>query len=209
MKKAVIFIDGNNLYHNLKQMKIKPSNLDFKKLVDFICKIFKCELREVRYYNSIPTMRDGKELYYSHLGFLDNLRKIPKFNIFTRKLQVHSTKELLKEQQELINSMELCNKCKPIVEENLLDAIGNIKKKEKGVDVMLSIDLVEYAIKNKAETLIVFSGDADFVPAMKLAQENKKEVLSISLAKGYSLDLRNNFKFFAIGKNRIMESCLK
>jgi len=209
MKKAGIFIDGNNLYHNLKQIKIKPSNLDFKKLVDFICKLFKCDLQEVRYYNSMPTLRDGKELYYSHLGFLDNLRKIPKFNILTRKLQVHSTKELLKEQQELINSMELCEKCKPIVEENLLDAIGNVKKKEKGIDVMLSVDLVEYAIKNKAETLIVFSGDADFVPAMKLAQENKKEVLSISLAKGYSLDLRNNFKFFAIGKNRIMESCLK
>lgn len=209
MKKSVIFIDGNNLYHNLKQMRIKPSNLDFKKLVEFTCRIFKCDLQEVRYYNSMPTLRDGKELYYSHLGFLDDLRKIPRFTILTRKLQVHSTKELLKEQQDLIKSMELCEKCKPIVEENLLDAIGNVKKKEKGVDVLLSVDLVEYAIKNKAETLIVFSGDADFVPAMKLAQENKAEILSISLAKGYSLDLRNNFKFFAIGKNRIMESCLK
>jgi len=209
MKKAVIFIDGNNLYHNLKQMRIKPSNLNFKKLVDFICRVFKCDLQEVRYYNSMPTLRDGKELYFSHLGFLDDLRKIPKFTILTRKLQVHSTKELLKEQQDLINSMELCERCKPVVEENLLDAIGNVKKKEKGIDVLLSVDLVEYAIKNKAETLIVFSGDADFVPAMKLAQENKAEILSISLAKGYSLDLRNNFKFFAIGKNRIMESCLK
>ncbi|MBD3253023.1 NYN domain-containing protein [Candidatus Pacearchaeota archaeon] len=209
MKKAVIFIDGNNLYHNLKQIRIKPSNLDFKKLAVFICRIFKCDLQEVRYYNSMPTLRDGKELYYSHLGFLDDLRKTPKFTILIRKLQVHSTKELLKEQQDLINSMDLCEKCKPIVKENLLDAIGNVKKKEKGVDVMLSVDLVEYAIKNKAETLIVFSGDADFVPAMKLARENKKEILSISLARGYSLDLRNNFNFFAIGKNRIMESCLK
>jgi len=190
-------------------MRIKPSNLDFRKLVELLCRIFKCDLQEVRYYNSIPTLRDGKELYYSHLGFLDDLRKIPKFTTLTRKLQVHSTKELLKEQQDLINSMELCERCKPVVKENLLDAIGNVKKKEKGVDVLLSVDLVEYAIKNKVETLIIFSGDADFVSAMKLAQENKAEVLSISLAKGYSLDLRNNFKFFAIGKNRIMESCLK
>ena len=44
MKKAIIFIDGNNLYHNIKQMKIKPSNLDFKKLVDFICKHFNLNL---------------------------------------------------------------------------------------------------------------------------------------------------------------------
>ncbi len=209
MKKAVIFIDGNNLYHNLKQMKIKPSNLDFKKLGDFICTQFKCELQEVRYYNSMPTLRDGKELYYAHLGFIDKLKKIPKFTVHTRKLQAHSTKELLKEKQELIDSMDLCKNCGPIVEENFLDVIGNVKKKEKGVDVMLAVDLIEYAIKDKADILILFSGDADFVPAMKLAQKNNKEVLSVSLAKGYSLELRDNFKFCAIGKNRIMDNCLK
>ena len=207
--KVIIFIDGNNLYHNLKQMKIKPSNLDFQKLTNFICTYFKCELKEARYYNSMPTLRDGKDLYFSHLKFIDDLRKIPKFTIHTRKLQVHSTKELLKEKQEIIDSMELCNKCKPIVEQNILDAIGNVKKKEKGVDIMLAVDLVESAIKNKADILIVFSGDADFVPAMKLTQNNNKEVFSVSLAKGYSRELRENFKFFVIGKNMIMENCLK
>jgi uncharacterized LabA/DUF88 family protein len=208
-KKSIMFIDGNNLYHNLKQMKIKPSNLDFQKLTDFICKYFKCNLKEVKYYNSMPTLRDGKDLYFSHLKFIDDLKKIPKFTIHTRKLQVHSSKELLKEKQEIIDSMELCNNCKPIVEQNILDTIGNVKKKEKGVDIMLAVDLVESAIKNRADILIVFSGDADFVPAMKLVQNNNKEVFSVSLAKGYSRELRENFKFFVIGKNLIMENCLK
>jgi uncharacterized LabA/DUF88 family protein len=74
---------------------------------------------------------------------------------------------------------------------------------------MLAVDLVESAIKNRADILIVFSGDADFVPAMKLVQNNNKEVFSVSLAKGYSRELRENFKFFVIGKNLIMENCLK
>ena len=108
-----------SLISNLKQMKIKPSNLDFQKLVNLICQQFNVELKEVRYYNSMPTLRDGKELYFSHLKFIDDLRKIPKFTIHTRKLQVHSTKELLKEKQELIDSMELCKNCKPIVEQNI------------------------------------------------------------------------------------------
>ena len=209
VKEAVIFIDGNNLYHNLKQMKIKPNNLDFSKLVDIICKKLKVSLKEARYYNSMPTLRDGKELYYSHLKFIDNLRKIPKFTIHTRKLQVHSTKELLKEKQELIESMDLCNSCKPVVEENILDAVGNVKKKEKGVDVMLAVDLVEYAIKNKADYLVVFSGDADFIPAMKLAKDNNRKIFSVSLAKGYSRELRDKFDFLVLGKNIIMENCLK
>jgi len=190
-------------------MKIKPSNLDFQKLASLICKEFNVELKEVRYYNSMPILRDGKDLYFSYLKFIDNLRKLPKFTIHTRKLQVHSTKELLKEKQELIDSMDLCDNCKPIVEQNILDTIGNVKKKEKGVDITLAVDLVDFAIKNKTDVLIVFSGDADFTPAMNLAQNNNKEVFSVSLAKGYSRELRENFKFLVLGRNIILENCLK
>ena len=209
MKKAVIFIDGNNLYHNLKQMKIKPSNLDFQKFVNVISKKFSYEVKEVRYYNSMPTIYDGKDIYFSHLKFIDDLRKLPKFQIFTRKLQVHSTKELLKDKQDLIEAMDLCNSCKPIVEENLLGAIGNVKKKEKGVDIMIAIDVVEHALNNKAEAIILVSGDADFIPALELAKNNNVEIKSASLAKGYSRQLRESFDFFAIGRNLIFEQCLK
>jgi uncharacterized LabA/DUF88 family protein len=209
MKKAVIFIDGNNFYHNLKEMKIKPGNIDFKKLGDLISSHFKCKLDEVRYYNSVPTLKDGKVLYYSHLKFIDSLRKISNFTIHTRKLQTHSNKELLKEKKELIDSMDLCDSCRPIVEENILDTISNVKKKEKGIDVLLAVDLVEYAIKEKSDFLIVLSGDADFVPAMNLAKENNGEVFSVSLAKGYSKELREKFKFFVLSKNNLMENCFK
>ncbi len=209
MKEAVIFIDGNNLYHNLKQMRIKPNNLDFEKFTEFICKHFKVLLKEVRYYNSIPTLRDGKELYFSHLKFIDELKKLQKFSVNTRKLQVHSTKELIKEKKELIESMDLCNSCKPIVEQNMLDIIGNVKKKEKGVDVMLAVDLIDYSINKKSNVLILVSGDADFIPALEMAKKNNSEVLSASLAKGYSREVREKFVFFVLGRNIIMENCLK
>jgi uncharacterized LabA/DUF88 family protein len=209
MNQAVIFIDGNNFYHNLRQMKIKPGNIDFTKLVNTICKKLGCQLKEARYYNSTPTLGDGKELYYSHLKFIDGLKNKPKFTVKTRKLQVHSSQELIKEKRELIDSMDLCNSCKPIVEENILGAIGNVKKKEKGIDVMLAIDLVEHAIKKKADYLIILSGDADFVPAMDLAKENNGTVFSVGLAKGYSRELREKFEFYVLGKNNLMENCFK
>jgi uncharacterized LabA/DUF88 family protein len=207
--KAVIFIDGNNFYHNLKQMKIKPSNLNFEKFTKMICNHFNCEIKEVRYYNSIPTIRDGKDVYFSHLKFIDDLRKLPRFKIFTRKLQVHSTKELLKEKQELIDSMDLCDSCKPIVEENLLGVIGNVKKKEKGVDIMIAVDISESAISKNADVLILVSGDADFIPALELARKNNVQVKSVSLAKGYSRQLRDNFEFLIVGRNKIVSELLK
>ncbi len=94
MKTAILFIDGNNLYHNLKNMGIYPGNIDFQKFTDFICRKTSCFLKEVRYYNSMPTIKDGQKLYYSHLKFIDNLKKIPGFTVRTRKLQTHSNKEL-------------------------------------------------------------------------------------------------------------------
>lgn len=209
MIKATLFIDGNNLYHNLKQMKIKPSSLDFQKFVEIIAMKFDYEIKEVRYYNSMPTISDNKELYFSHLKFIDELKRIPKFKVFTRKLQVHSTKELLKEKQELIESMNLCSVCKPIVEEKLLGVIGNVKKKEKGVDIMIAIDIVEHAINKRVEALVLVSGDVDFIPSLELAKKKGAQVKSVSLSKGYSKQLRDSFEFFAISRNRIIEECLK
>ncbi len=206
---AIIFIDGNNLYHNLIGMGIKPSHLDFQKLVSYICEHYNFELKKVVYYNSMPDLKDGKLLYYSHLKFIDELRKLPKFEVKTRKLQVHSTKELLKEKQKLIDSMDLCKVCEPVVEETILDAIGNVKKKEKGIDVQLAIDFVENAIDKNSENLILFSGDADFIPAMELAKKKGARVISSSVPKGYSWELRNKFEFFTIGKRKLIENCLK
>ena len=90
-----------------------------------------------------------------------------------------------------------------------MDVIGNVKKKEKGVDVLLAVDLVDSAIKKRADYLILLSGDSDFIPALELAKENNGEILSVSLAKGYSRELREKFRFFVLGKNSLMENCFK
>ena len=104
--------------------------------------------------------------------------------------------------------MNLCSSCRSVVEENILDVIGNVKKKEKGIDVKLAVDFIDYAITNEL-TLILISGDADFIPALELAKRKGAEVFSASLAKGYSKQIRENFKFFVLGKNKIIERCFK
>lgn len=74
---------------------------------------------------------------------------------------------------------------------------------------MLAVDLVESFLKDKTSVLIIFSGDADFIPALELVKGNNGKVLSVSLAKGYSRELREKFEFFAIGRINILENCLK
>ena len=84
-RSAIIFIDGSNWYHNCKSI-IKPSKVDFQKLSKFICDNFNLELKEIRYYNSIPDITDSKEVYYKHIEFLENLEKIG-IIVQTRKLK--------------------------------------------------------------------------------------------------------------------------
>ncbi len=47
---------------------------------------------------------------------------------------------------------------------------------EKGVDVMLAVDLVTHAFKDHYDTAIIVSGDADFYPALQGAKDVGKQV---------------------------------
>jgi uncharacterized protein (TIGR00288 family) len=208
-KKAIVFIDGNNFYHNIKKMRIKPSHVDFKKLSESVCSIFGVVWKGSRYYNSVPNVEDNKEIYWKHMEFLKEIEQLPKFDVIIRKLQRSSTKEILREKNEIISNLGLCDKCKPLVETNCYDCIGNIKVREKGIDVKMAVDMVEFAIKNKCDCVILVSGDADFLPALKLVKNNNKSVYSAFLRLGYSYELRNNFKFLIMGNNFIREKCLK
>ncbi|MFA4960376.1 MAG: NYN domain-containing protein [Candidatus Pacearchaeota archaeon] len=74
-KKAIVFIDGNNWYHNVKTVVEKPRSVDFNKLSEMIAKHFDLNIVEIRYYNSIPDIELGEEVYYKHMIFLANLKR--------------------------------------------------------------------------------------------------------------------------------------
>ena len=39
-KKAIMFVDGNNWYHNVKSVIEKPRGIDFRKLADMVAEHF-------------------------------------------------------------------------------------------------------------------------------------------------------------------------
>jgi len=86
-KSAIVFIDGNNWYHNVKSIVKKPRGIDFEKLGVLICKKFDLNLVEIRYYNSVPDIELGEENYYKHMVFLAGLRRKGVI-VNTRKLKV-------------------------------------------------------------------------------------------------------------------------
>jgi len=201
MKEAIVFVDANNWYHNVKLL-FRPSSISITKISNLICKNLKLDLKEIRWYASIPDIADGDKTYYDHMNFLALLEK-EGVKVITRKLQRLSAKEILKKKRETIDSLDLCDNCKQLIEASFLD-LADIKRKEKGIDVWVAIDLIKKSmVDNECDVCILISGDGDFVPAVKLIKEAGKEVLSAFVPFGYSSELRNSTSYFIIRKETL------
>lgn len=205
-KRAIVFFDGNNWYHNVKKI-ITPGEIDVKKVAKLICSQHNYTLEDIYYYTSVPSIEDGENMYYKHMSFLSYLKKIG-IHLVTRKLQRLSNKQVLQKKKETIDLLDLCDNCKPLIEEAFLD-LADIRKKEKGIDVWIAIDMIKLSlIENKCDVCVLISGDADFVPALELIKLNKKEVLSSFVYYGYSSELRTKFTYFFLSKIKLM-LCLR
>lgn len=204
--RAILFIDGNNWYHNVKKI-FTPSEIDIKKVANLICNNLNYKLEEIQYYVSVPSIEDGENIYYKHMSFLSYLQKIG-VKLITRKLQRLSNKQILLKRKETIDSLDLCDNCKPLIEEVFTD-LADLRRKEKGIDVWIAIDMIRLSIiENKCDVCILISGDADFVPALNLIKSHKKEVLSSFVYYGYSSELRAKFPYLFLSKGKLMR-CLK
>ena len=209
LKKVIIFIDGNNWYHNSLKL-IDTKEIDFVKLANFIANKFDLEVKQIRYYNSVPDISENALLYHKHMEFLTGLEK-QGIKVFKRKLQKTSNKEILKQKQKRIEGLDLCTVCFPLVKLNCFSCVGNTSKKEKGVDVKIAVDMIrKVLIEEECEVCILISGDADFIPSMQTIKDTKKEVISASVFIGYSRELRDGrFRYVYLSPDDLNKNCMK
>jgi uncharacterized LabA/DUF88 family protein len=174
-KKAIVFVDGNNWYHNVKSVVEKPRAIDFRKLAKLIAENFDLNVLGIRYYNSTPDVGLGEENYYKHMVFLASLKK--------KGLEVNTAK--LK--KILVN--------------------GKIIRVEKGIDVMISVDMVNKTLlEQECDCCVLISGDSDFVPVMRLIKKAGKEVLTTSVLRGYARELlQGEFRFWILKKGDVVK----
>jgi len=205
LKKAVLFVDANNWYHNVKKW-FKPSDLDITKVAKMICFDNGLELSEVRWYTSMPSIQDDELVYKRQRAFLGSLERRG-VRVITRKLQRLSNDELRTKRKELLDSWDLCNKCRPIVSESFMD-ISDHHQKEKGIDVWIAIDMVKESLQGNIDCCVLISGDADFVPALNLVKDVGKEVLVSAVPSGFSNELRQKFRFLVLGRKKL-SACLR
>lgn len=84
-ERVIIFIDGSNLYHSLKDINIRKIN--FKKLLAFLTKGKLLVL--TYYYNASLNRGADEEKYWEQQRFFDFLRKIPDFKVALCRMRKH------------------------------------------------------------------------------------------------------------------------
>lgn len=174
-KKAIMFVDGNNWYHNVKSVVEKPRAIDFRKMAEMVARHFDLDIVGIRYYNSVPDIELGEDNYYKHMVFLAGLKN---------KGLVVNTAKLKK-----------------------IRVDGKVLRVEKGIDVMITTDMISKTLLEKeCECCVLISGDSDFVPVMRLIKGAGKEVLTVSVLKGYARELlQGEFRFWILKKGDVVK----
>ncbi len=169
MPTAALFIDNSNFYHSLKDARRLPfPPADYDKLFVELKKL-KLELKQIYLYDAVKNSGIEPQQYVGQQKFHQEIRNlVPKWpiQIKTRKLKYRRI-----------------NKGKDLLPE------------EKGIDVLLVIDAVKAALSKNVEKIVILSGDADFVPAVRFIEDELKvETINLHLFEGSSTELRSACK---------------
>lgn len=166
-ERVIIFIDGSNFYHMLKD-----TFGDSKKLIDFDFNAFARFLvngrKHIRtYYYSAPLdKKRDEETYSKQQRFFEKLKKLPDFELILCRMQ--------KRKYE-----------------------GETLYQVKEDDIHIAVDMVKFAYNNAYDTAILVSTDGDFIPAVNAVKEKGKRVENIGFDVKFSWHLKQKCDRFS------------
>jgi len=182
-KRSIIYIDGFNLFYGaLKGTKYKWLNLERY----FTLLRQDDNIQEIKYFTA---MLDGHKKLKQEI-YLLALETLPKVNIYFGKFKTKKVNCTIKD----------CN--------HSGDRLFNVPE-EKRTDVNIAIHMLNDAVTNKCERLVLVSGDSDLVPALNMIKNvtPQKEIIvyipARSVVRGAAVELRGS-----ADKDRILPNSL-
>lgn len=162
MSKTVLYIDGENLRHYVKEV-LREKNVSEKNATLLNVDLSKLLGRVLR------GVRVSRKVYYSA-----RLRQY--------KETLAKSRELIQKQRVLKTKLEkqgfdfvMSGNVRP--QKVLVNRRPKIIFKEKGVDVRIAVDLVSTACDGRVKTAVICSSDSDLQPAIKEVKERGVKVI--------------------------------
>ena len=113
MEKATIFIDGGYFNRILKN-HFEGVNIDYVKVSNEICKDLNLDRLRTYYYHCLPIVRAGnredEKLHANMQRFIQNLKRLPRFEVKLGKLQIIGGK-FRQKMIDVLMSIDIIKKC--------------------------------------------------------------------------------------------------
>jgi uncharacterized LabA/DUF88 family protein len=155
IKRAVTFVDGQNLYRSVKEaFGYHYPNYDLQKLSEAVCQSRGWNLTQVRFYTGVPDATDDPRWNHFWVGKLAVMGKTG-IEVFSRPLRYRNDRVVLPDGR----------------------THTFLRGSEKGIDVRIALDVIRLAIRNEYDVAVVFSQDQDL-------SEVADEIRAISRLRG-------------------------
>jgi len=154
--RVCIFIDGSNFYHSLREAG-HPAKVDFAKLGACL----------------VGAGRQHIHTYYYNTPLISPRRDDPEFDAKARRCS---------RQQRFFGKLRFVP--------NLTFRPGRFQQQpdggqiEKGVDVMLAVDMLTLAFKDRYDVAVLVSSDADYKHAVEVVKFETGKVVELSVVAG-------------------------
>jgi uncharacterized LabA/DUF88 family protein len=173
VKRAVAFIDGQNLFHAAREaFGYSYPNYDPGRLAESVCTKAGWSLTQVRFYTGVPDSGDNPRW---HQFWAKKLAVMGTRNMWTFKRPLRYRHETV----TLPDGKEI-----PVL-------VG----REKGIDVRLALDVIRLTLEGVLDVALVFSQDQDL-------SEVADEVRYVSVKQSRWLKVASAFPQSAASKNR-------
>lgn len=195
MQKVAFFIDGNFMFHQVKNLKsFFLDGPNIKSYCERHLEADKDEIYRIFYYDAPPLERIGINPLGETIDFsttnaakamktrLDSIRTTPFMALRLGKVTWQNDWTL---NNTVIK--DLINKKKDISSLTSKDFIPDLH--QKLVDMKIGLDIATTTYKKLADRIVVIAGDSDFVPAIKLARKEGLHVTVDPMGKKLASDL--------------------
>jgi uncharacterized LabA/DUF88 family protein len=148
LKRAVVFIDGQNLYHHARAaFNCTHPDYDVTALSRAICKQKGWFLKQVRFYTGTPEVADDPRWHHFWAKKLLAIKR-QGAHVFSRRLRYREKSVKIDDGIHTVTVGE-----------------------EKGIDVRIALDCVSISLSNDLDVALIFSQDQDM---SEVADEIKK-----------------------------------
>lgn len=189
--KAILFVDGSNWYHSLKEAGVTGGGeLNFAKISAKLVGPGR-EWVETRYYVGRVNQNEAPDLYAKQRRFFSHLLAAdPRISAHFGRLETRLiTNEFAVLVKQYLSSLTV--RIDPGVYQALMRMVKTAERvpitTEKAVDVKLAIDIVMLAQSNAYDAAYLLTADGDYTPAVEAVRQLGKRVYVASPSTGAQL----------------------